>query len=65
MFIYVALGWSGAKEIYEEEIAKDPCRKHLMQNMCPFGDNCKFSHYHPADLERLRLSGKFRNFLSA
>lgn len=47
-----------AKEVYEEERQKDPCRKFLMQNMCPFGDNCRYSHYHPHELERLRQEGK-------
>ncbi|XP_034243756.1 zinc finger matrin-type protein 5 [Thrips palmi] len=48
------LPYRSAKEIYEDEVGKEPCRKHLMQNMCPFEDSCKYSHYTPTDLERLR-----------
>ena len=56
------LAFSGAKEIYEEEKGKEPCRKFLMFNSCPFGNNCKYSHY---DLERLRLQAEQETFQSS
>ncbi|KAE8748209.1 hypothetical protein FOCC_FOCC005049 [Frankliniella occidentalis] len=43
-----------AKEVYEEETTKDPCRKLITQNFCPFAENCKYSHYKPHELEILR-----------
>lgn len=50
--------YRSAKEIYEEEKGKDPCRKFLTTNFCPYGDYCRFSHCHPPELERLRINAE-------
>ncbi|KAK3923686.1 Zinc finger matrin-type protein 5 [Frankliniella fusca] len=48
------LPYRTAKEVYEEEKIKDPCRKFMTQNFCQFAENCKYSHYNAHQLDILR-----------
>ncbi|KAF4522290.1 hypothetical protein B566_EDAN010998 [Ephemera danica] len=44
--------------ILAEESAKESCKRHHQFGECPFGANCKFSHYSRQDLDALRHYGR-------
>lgn len=46
-----------AQEILNDELKKKPCAK-FPSGMCQFGAMCRFSHYLPAELAKLKQKGK-------
>lgn len=49
---------SDAKTRLEKELLKGPCRRFLAGQDCMFGDNCRFSHLLPHQLDQLRKAGR-------
>lgn len=38
------------KTIYQEELAKEPCKRFMRSNQCQFNENCHHTHYSKEDL---------------
>jgi len=41
----------------KEELAKGPCRRFQQGMDCRFGDDCRFSHTLPSEMQTLRSMG--------
>ncbi|XP_054277210.1 zinc finger matrin-type protein 5-like [Macrosteles quadrilineatus] len=42
------------KAIYEEESAKEECRRFRQTGQCQFNENCNFTHYSKEDLQLMK-----------
>lgn len=51
------------KTLYQENLMKKPCNKYLSTGSCPFGDNCKYRHLRPDELEKLKYEIGKHNLL--
>jgi len=49
------LQFKDKKQIYKENISKQPCFKFLRNGTCPFGNSCIYRHLSNKELEELRL----------
>jgi len=55
-----------ARTRLKEELQKGPCRRVQTGLPCKFGDECRFSHLQPYELDQLKYDGmlfKFSHFL--
>ncbi|XP_032786743.2 zinc finger matrin-type protein 5 isoform X2 [Daphnia magna] len=47
-----------------QELQKTPCRRFLQGIPCMFGDDCRFSHLWPYEVEQLRYSAQMEEMAS-
>ena len=46
--------FSDKKTIYYENLNKKPCNKYLSTGFCPYGNSCKYRHFRPDELQKLK-----------